>query len=122
MKKYALWDKKTQIITPTFEVFTAEQWMERYPAAKLDHVTVVCSAGEINGAFFGTLNQLKQMYEQRGCNFSDCVTDEEVLLVIEAFDDLMKLQAKETAQQPSAEERIAAALEFQNLLAMEDTE
>ena len=122
MKKYALWDKKTQIVTPTFEVFTAEQWMERYPAAKLDHITVVCSAGEINGAFFGTLNQLKQIYEQKGCDFSDCTTDEEVLFVIEAFDDLMKLQAKETAQQPSAEERIAAALEYQNLLAMENVQ
>ena len=122
MKKYALWDKKTQIVTPTFEVFTAEQWMERYPAAKLDHIIVVCSAGEINGAFFSTLNQLKQAYEQKGCNFSDCTTDEEVLFAIEAFDDLMKLQAKETAQQPSAEERIAAALEYQNLLAMENVQ
>lgn len=122
MKRYAIWDKKTQIITPTFEIFTPEQWIEKYPVAKLDSVTVVCAAGEINGAFFGTLNQLKQMYEQRGCDFSDCKTNEEILLVIEAFDDLMRAQAQEVKEQPSAEERIAAALEYQNLLAMEDVE
>ena len=44
-KKYAIWDKQTTIITPIFEVFTPEQWLERYPVATLDSVTVICSAG-----------------------------------------------------------------------------
>ena len=55
MKRYAIWDKKSPVITPIGEVKTAEQWMARYPVAALDSVTVLCAAGEINGAFFGTL-------------------------------------------------------------------
>lgn len=117
-KRYAIWDKKTNIITPTFEVFTPEQWMEKYPAAKLDNFTVVCSAGDVNGGFFGVLSQMVRMYENIGCDFSSCSTDEEKLEAIEAFEDARNTPSNEA----SAEERIAAALEYQNLVSMEDTE
>lgn len=107
MKRYAIWDKETPIITPIMEVLTPEQWMERYPVARLEHITVICSAGEINGGFFGTLGQLKQNYESMGVDFSACETAEEVLEAIEAFEDAMNNAPVE----PSAEERQAAALE-----------
>lgn len=110
-KRYAIWDKETPIITPIMEVLTPEQWVERYPVAKLDSITVVCSAGEINGGFFGTLGQMVQMYEAQGCDFSACTTDEEKLEAIEAFEDAINTPSTE----PTAEERIAAALEYQNL-------
>ena len=116
-KRYAIWDKQTTIITPIFEVFTPEQWMEKYPVAKLDSVTVICSAGEINGGFFGTMNQMVQIYESQGCDFSTCTTDEEKLNAIEAFEDTREAAALAASQEPSAEERIASALEYQNLLA-----
>mgnify|MGYP005797645279 FL=1 len=114
MQRYAIWDKKSNIITPIGEVLTPEQWIERYPAAGLDTVTVVCSAGEINGAFFGTLGQMRGMYEKMGADFSECSTNEDVLSVIEAFEDSLSA----TNDMPSSEERIAAALEYQNLLSM----
>lgn len=114
MQRYAIWDKKSNIITPIGEVLTPEQWIERYPAAGLDTVTVVCSAGEINGAFFGTLGQMRGMYEKMGADFSECSTNEDVLSVIEAFEDSLNA----TNDMPSSEERIAAALEYQNLLSM----
>ena len=116
-KRYAIWNKQTKIITPIFEVFTPEQWMERYPVAKLDSVTVICSAGEINGGFFGTMNQMVQIYESQGCDFSACTTNEEKLNAIEAFEDAKEAAIQEAASQPSAEERIASALEYQNLMA-----
>ena len=116
-KRYAIWDKQTTIITPIFEVFTPEQWMEKYPVAKLDSVIVVCSAGEINGGFFGTMNQMVQIYESQGCDFSSCTTDEEKLNAIEAFEDVREAAALAASQEPSAEERIASALEYQNLMA-----
>ena len=116
-KRYAIWNKQTKIITPIFEVFTPEQWMERYPVAKLDSVTVICSAGEINGGFFGTMNQMVQIYESQGCDFSACTTNEEKLNAIEAFEDAKEAAIQEAASQPSAEERIAAAMEYQNLMA-----
>ena len=106
-KRYAIWDKQSPIITPIGEVLSAEQWKSRYPVAGVDSITVVCGAGEINGAFFGTLGQMKQMYEAQGCDFSACTTDEEVLEAIEAFEDEMNTPSTE----PTAEERQAAALE-----------
>ena len=107
MKRYAIWNKQDPIITPIGEVLTAEKWIERYPVAGLPSITVVCGAGEINGAFFGTLGQMVQMYTAQGADFSACTTDEEKLEVIEAFED--ELNAPST--EPTAEERQAAALE-----------
>lgn len=107
MKRYAIWNKKDPVITPIGEVMTAEQWIDRYPVAGLETITVVCSAGEINGGFFGTLGQMKQMYEAEGADFSECTTPEEILEVIEAFEDYVP----EVSEEPSAEERTAAALE-----------
>ena len=113
MKRYAIWDKQSPIITPIGEVLTAEQWVARYPVAGVASITVVCGAGEINGAFFGTLGQMVQMYEAQGADVSACATDEEKLEVIEAFEDAMNTPSDEV----TAEERIAAALEYQNLTA-----
>lgn len=112
LKKYAIWDKQTQVITPIGEVLTPEQWIERYPMAGLETITVVCAAGEVNGAFFGTLGQMVQMYEAQGADFSEAETDEEKLKVIEAWEDTIN----EGTGESTPEERIAAALEYNNLL------
>jgi hypothetical protein len=118
MKRYAIWNKTDPIITPIGEVLTAEQWISRYPVAGVPSITVVCAAGEINGAFFGTLGQMVQMYEAQGADFSACTTAEEKLEVIEAFEDAQN--APSTT--PSAEERIAAALEYQVMASLPDEE
>ena len=107
MVRYAIWNKTDPILTPIGEVLSPEKWIERYPIAGLDSITVVCAAGEINGAFFGTLGQMVQMYESQGADFSACTTDDEKLAVIEAFEDAMNTASTE----PTAEERQAAALE-----------
>lgn len=116
LKKYAIWDKTSPVITPIGEVLTAEQWMTRYPVASVPSITVVCSAGEINGGFFGTLGQMVQMYEAQGADFSEATTDIEKLEVIEAFEDAMNAPSTD----PTPEERIAAALEFQTLATLPD--
>lgn len=113
MKRYAIWNKIDPVITPIGEVLTPEQWIERYPVAGIASITVICAAGEVNGAFFGTLGQMVQMYEAQGCDFSSCTTAEEKLAVIEAFEDAMNAPSTE----PTSEERIAAALEYQNAIA-----
>lgn len=126
MRRYAIWNKKDNIITPVGEVLTAEQWIKRFPVAGLDSVTVVCAAGEINGAFFGTLGQLVQQYESRGCDFSACETAEEKLAAIEAFDEA----AHNTESNAVSNEEltatslasIAASLEYQNMMTLEDVE
>ena len=118
MKRYAIWNKKDPIITPIGEVLTAEQWIQRYPAAGVPSITVVCGAGEINGSFFGTLGQMCQMYEAQGADFSECITAEDKLMVIEAFEDAMNAPSGEA----TAEERIAAALEYQVMASLPDEE
>lgn len=117
-KRYAIWDKETPIITPSGEVFSAEQWIGRYPVAGLAHITVVCSAGEINGGIFATLGQLVQMYEVQGADFSGCQTNEELLEAIEAFEDFLNTPSDE----PTTDERIAAALEYQVMASLPDEE
>ena len=112
-KRYAIWNKQDPILTPIGEVLTAEQWIQRYPIAGVPSITVVCGAGEINGSFFGTLGQMVDMYSNNGCDFSACTTDEEKLVAIEAFEDAQNAPSNEA----SAEERIAAALEYQNMMA-----
>lgn len=118
MKRYAIWNKVDPILTPVGEVLTPEQWISRYPMAGLETITVVCAAGEINGAFFGTLGQMVQMYEAQGCDFSACTTAEEKLEAIEAFEDEMNAPSDE----PTTDERIAAALEYQVMASLPDEE
>lgn len=114
MARYAIWNKKDPIITPIGEVLTAKEWIERYPVAGIDSITVVCAAGEINGGYFGTLGQMKTMAENNGASFDESLSDEEVLAAIETFEDEIN---SSTSSEPSAEERIAAALEYQNMTA-----
>ena len=70
MSKYAIWNKRDLILTPIGEVFTAEQWIQRYPVAGIPSITVICAGGEINGAFFGTLGSMMESYAKEGCTRS----------------------------------------------------
>ena len=130
MSKYAIWNKKDNILTPIGEVLTPEQWIERYPIAGVENITVLCAAGEINGAFFGTLGSMVEMYEKEGADFSACKTDEEKLAVITAFDDERERVQKEMSANAVSNDEltatslasIAASLEYQNMLTLEDVE
>lgn len=114
LKRYGIWDKVSPVITPSGEVFTAEEWKERYPVAAMNNIVVVCGAGEMNGAFFGTLGQMVHTYEAQGADFSEAITNIEKLEVIEAFEDARNTPVDTGESTP--EERIAAALEYANLL------
>lgn len=109
--RYVVWDKETQVLTPIGEVLTPAQWIERYPAAGA--IKTVCAGGEMNGAYFGIFSTMINMYASQGCDFTECVEDQDYLDAIEAFEDLMNTPSNE----PTAEERIAAAMEYQNALA-----
>ena len=129
-KRYAIWNKKDPICTPSGKVYTAEQWLGKFPMARLANVTVICGAGEINGSIFSTLGQKVAEYERYGCDFSKCKTAEEMLAVIEAYDDDRDKAEAEAAKSAAANAditadslaSIAASLEFQNMLALEDVE
>ena len=132
--RYAIWNKRDPVLTPVGEVLTAEQWISRYPIAGVPSITVVCAGGEINGGFFGTLGQLVDMYTKQGCDFSGCESAEEKLAAMEAFDDareaMQAAQAKAHAEATAYNEEltasslasIAAQLEYQNMITLEDVE
>lgn len=134
MSKYAIWNKQAPILTPIGEVLSAKEWIDRYPIAGVESITVVCAGGEINGAFFGTLGQMVEMYAKEGCDFSACNTAEEKLAKIEAFEDERDAKATEEARAKAEAEAanaainasslasIAAQLEFQNMMSLEDVE
>lgn len=116
MSKYAIWDKKSDIITPVGTVFTAEEWKNRYPVAKTN-LEIVCGGGVINGSIFGVLDSMVDTYEKKGCDFSNCKTSQDKLDAIEKFEDSYASQTSITV-----EERIAAALEAQVMMAMDNEE
>lgn len=121
-KRYAIWDKVSDIYTPVGERLTADQWIVRYGWIKAPGAVPVVAAGLINGALIDELSQMKKRYEQQGCTFTDDMSNEQVLKTIEQFEDDRAAEAKaaaeEAANTPTAEERIAAAMEYQNLVNM----
>lgn len=118
MSRYAIWDKKSPVITPVGQVFTAKEWIDKHPVAALDTIKIVCGGGEINGSFFGTFGNLKETAAKMGCDFSKCTTDQEVLDTIEAFEDALNTPVE--PEGPTTDERIAAALEAQVMMSLPD--
>lgn len=106
MARYKIWDKTSNVVTPIGEVLTAEQWIQRYPIAA--QLTTVVADGDINGGFFGVLSQMRRMAEDAGADFSEATTDEQVLQVIEDFEDAQAEAAKNIV---TDETRTADALE-----------
>lgn len=134
MRKYQIWDKQSPVLTPSGAMFSAEQWLDKYPIAKLESITVVLAAGEINGALFATLGQMVDRAKAEGCDFSTCTTNEEVLQAIEDFEEARAKANAEAAAQAAADKAaqeeinttslasIAASMEYQNMLTLEDVE
>lgn len=106
MRKYAIWNKKDDIYTPSGRKFTAKEWLDNYSWASHPDAVPVIANGILNGAFIGELSQMKSMCESQGCVFSEGLTNEEILEVIESWEE----REPEPAG-PTAEERTAAALE-----------
>lgn len=120
-KRYAIWDRKTNIYTPAGEELTPSNWLERYAFLRIPSAVPVVSAGLFNGGFCGELGEMKRIYTNMGATFEDSLTDEELLVAIEEFEDSLKV-ASSSSSTVSAEERIAAALEAQVMMALPDEE
>jgi hypothetical protein len=109
-KRYVIWDEKSDVYTPSGEVFSAEQWLARYPIAKLASEYLVISGATYNGGFCMVYSDMVDIYEKMGCDFSECGTDMQAHLdAIEAFEELMNTPVEDDTV--SDETRIADALE-----------
>lgn len=119
MLGYKIWDKKSDIFTPGVDKngkgqWTAQEYIQtRAPWAGNPAAKVIISDGVINGAVFMEFDATVDSYKQRGAVITDNMADEEILAVMQAFD-----KCPPEANIPTPEERIAAALEFNNILQM----
>ena len=103
MRKLEIYDGKKTYMYPNSEVATPERLEKDYPAIKVfPHVI------EVNGNTLGAvmeLEALKGMYDIDG-SLND----------VDAVKEIEKIINTPVEVPPSAEERIAAAMEFQNLI------
>lgn len=106
--RYQIWDKKSNVITPRGEVLTAEQWIERFPMAGVEGIKIVIGGGVINGSVCMEFTGMVESYRKMGCDFSECVEDQDYLNVIEAHEDTQNSASQAAI---SDQTRIADALE-----------
>ena len=112
--RYKIWNKTDNLVTPTGKVLTPQQVIEQYPAAGIDGMKYIIADQPISMAVFMEFEATKNFYKQLGVPITDDMTDQEVLDAISAWEE------NPPAPEPTAEERIAAALEFQNLTTLPD--
>jgi hypothetical protein len=108
--KYKIWNKTDTLITPIGEILTAEQVIAKYPAAAISNMKYIICDAPISLGVFMEFYQTKEMYKKLGAIITDNMTDQEVLDAISYFED------NPPPAEPTAEERIAASLEFQSMM------
>ncbi len=110
--RYQIWNGRDSIITPSGAQFTASEWADRYPWVKLPGAKMIITAGLINGGAAMEYTATVEHYQKSGAAITDLMTEDEVLAAIEDFED-----NPPGSNEPGPEERIAAALEAQVMLA-----
>lgn len=115
MARYQIWDKQSDIYTPSGAHFTAEEWADKYPWVKIPGAKMVIGTGIINGGVAMEFEKMKESYKRAGANITDGMTDDKVLVAIEEFED-----NPPGAGEPTVEERTAAALEFIAMASLPD--
>lgn len=130
MSRYKIWNGTDTIYTfgPPYK-FTPDAWRAKYPWAEVA-TCVISGQGTINGAFCMPLENMVATATAKGCDLSGYTTDEEKLAAIEAFEDEQAAEAAAKAEEEAATAAlnassmasIAASLEYQNLLTLDDAE
>lgn len=108
--KYKIWNKTDTLITPIGEVLTPEQVFARYPMSAIEGFKFVICNSPISLGVFMEFEQTKETYKGMGVPITDTMTDQEVLDAITYFEENPAPAA------PTPEERLAAAVEFSNLM------
>jgi hypothetical protein len=121
MARYKIWDKQEDIYTLGSDKngrnhWTAAEYIAQKAAwAANPNIKVIVGGGAINGTVFMEFEATVERYKKAGAAIEDNMADADVLAAIEAFEDTPPADPG-----PSPEERIAAAMEYQNLADMED--
>lgn len=113
--RYQIWDRVSDVYTPSGAHFSATEWANKYPWSRIPGAKMIITTGIINGGCAMEFEATKAQYKRMGAEITDGMSDAEVLSVIEEFENNPPSSGESTP-----EERIAAALELQNLMAMPD--
>ena len=114
MGKYKFWNKSDKLYTPSGAVFTAEEYLAMNAWAGIDGVKCIIANAPINCAVFFEFGAYRDLCVKQGMVIPEGATDNEVLELISEWEDRV------VEPESTAEERIAAALEYQNLVSMDD--
>ena len=99
---------------PNGNLATPQTVLEQFPAAlSFVHIVETDENGEVMWAF-QNLSAMRSMYQ-----IDRSLSEDEAII---ALQNIINTPSEIVEEIPSAEERIAAALEYQNLMAMEDME
>ncbi len=108
MLKIEIFDGTKTYMYPNGQIATPDVIRADFPA-----VDIFPHAIEVNGSVCQAIQELQALRNIHGIDES--LTDEEALLAIEVK---INTPAPFVEREPTAEERIASALEYQNLLSM----
>jgi hypothetical protein len=116
MSRYKIWNKQDNIYTIAPDetgkaVFTPDEWIAKYPWAGISGVKSIIGGGAINGTVCMQFDMTVETYRNAGAGITDDMTDEEILAAIEYFEDHPPAN-----DEPTPEERMAAALEYQAMM------
>lgn len=108
-QKAVLYDRTTTYMFPSGKLATPEIVAAEYPATQaFDYVFITDVAGQM----IQRIEPLAQIRDRYGVS-DDCTVDEALSIIT----DILNTPAEAQEPEPSAEERIAAALEYQNMMA-----
>ena len=111
MKKLEKYTGDKTYMFPNGAIATPEKMLVEFPAVlTFAHIIETDEAGEVCFAV-QNLNAMRSLY-----NIDTALTEAEAIAKIEEIINTVP------EEEPSAEERIASALEYQNLMSMEDVE
>ena len=129
MRKYQFWDKTSDLVTPGVDpktgkqVWTAQEYIEVHAQwAGLPGAKVVITTGVINCGVFMEWTAMRESYIRMGALITDEMTDDETLAAIEDFEDHPPQPEPVEDETDLLLERVAAALEFNNILNLPDIE
>ena len=112
MKKIIKYNGTKTFMYPNGEIATPERVLQDFPAAlTFTHIVETDEAEEVCFAV-QNLSAMRGVY-----GIDAALTEDEAIIAIQEV-----INAPEPESEPSAEERIASALEFQNMMALPDVE
>ena len=106
--RYKIWNRTDRLFTPSGDSFSAAEVLAKDPLAQTADF-IICDA-PINMGVFMEFTQTKATYKQMGVPITDEMTTQEVLDAISYFEENPPIP------EPTADERIAAAMEYDNLM------